>query len=185
MTGYTVEKFNGLPLFFREAHEEYLSEYRMNGKRRRGLRSYTMYAGSPLPCMKERQAFILSYLKLNPVQEAHADLFGIERKQCYQLIHGMRVILHRAPEAAGRVPAQTDAGLQEALSGRTAEEDKILLHDGTEREISRSWDEEVQESKYGGKKKRHMVKNAVIISYCCMILMYTPKEKECESEQEL
>jgi hypothetical protein len=47
----------------------------------------------------------------------------------------MREILHRAPEAAGSEPAQTDAELQEALSGRTAEEDKIHLHDGTKREI--------------------------------------------------
>jgi hypothetical protein len=52
MTGYTEEKFNGLLPYYREAHEEYLSAYRMDGKRRSGLRSYTMYANSPLPCME-------------------------------------------------------------------------------------------------------------------------------------
>jgi hypothetical protein len=170
MTGYTEEKFNELLPYFKEAHDEYLSVYRMDGKRRRGLRSYTMYSDSPLPCMEERLAFILSNLKLNPIQEAHADMFGIEQKQCYQLIHGLHEILHRALEAAGCVPALTDAELQEVLSERTSEEDKILLHDGTEREIPRPQDEEAQLSKYSGKKKKHTVKNAVIISCLCMVL---------------
>jgi hypothetical protein len=169
MTGYTEEKFNGLLPYYREAHEEYLSAYRMDGKRRRGLRSYTMYAGSPLPCMEEHLAFILPYLKPNPVQEAPADMSGIERKQCYPLIHGLREILHRAPEASGSVPAQTDAELQAVLSGRTPEEDKILLHGGTEREIPRPQDGEAQQSKYSGKKKRHTVKNAVTVSCCCTV----------------
>jgi hypothetical protein len=73
MTGYTEEKFRELLPYFQEAHDEYLSKYRMDGKRRRGLRAYTMYANSPLLCMEERPAFILSYLKLNPIQEAHAS----------------------------------------------------------------------------------------------------------------
>jgi hypothetical protein len=131
MAGYTEEKFSELLPCFKAAHDEYLSEYHMDEKRRRGLRAYTMYANSPLSCMKERLAFILSYLKLNPIQEALADMFGIEQKQCCQLIHGLQEILHRALEASGSVPAQTDAELQEVLSGHTSEEDAILLHDGT------------------------------------------------------
>jgi hypothetical protein len=174
MTGYTVEKFNELLPYFSEAHDEYLSEYKMNGRRRSGLRSYTMYASSPLACMEERQAFILSYLKLNPIREAHADMFGIEQKQCYELIHGLREILHRALEKAGSVPAQTDVELQEILSEWREEEDKILLHEGTEREIPRPQEEEAQKAKYSGKKKRHTVKNAVIVSCCCMVLYVSP-----------
>jgi hypothetical protein len=174
MRGYRVEKFNELLPYFKEAHEEYLSEYRMDGKGRSGLRANTMYANSPLPCMEERLAFILSYLKLNPIQEAHADMFGIEQKQCYLLIHGLREILHRALEMAGSVPAETDAELQELLSERKEAEDKILLHEGTEREIPRPQDEEEQQSKYSGKKKKHTVKNAVLISCCCMVLYVSP-----------
>jgi hypothetical protein len=101
-------------------------------------------------------------------------MFGIEQKQCYLLIHGLREILHRALEAAGSVPAQTDAELQEVLSVRRSEEDKILLHDGTEREVPRPQEEEAQRLKYSGKKKKHTVKNAVIISCCCMVLYASP-----------
>jgi hypothetical protein len=94
MTGYTIDQFNSLLPYFKEAHDEYLSNYQMNGKRRRGMRRYSMYRNSPLPCMEERLAFILSYLKLNPIQEAHADLFGIEQKQCYEFVHAFEKILH-------------------------------------------------------------------------------------------
>jgi hypothetical protein len=59
MTGYTEEKFNDLHPYIKEAHEEYLSEYHMSGKRCKGLRAYTLYANTPLPCMEEGLAFIL------------------------------------------------------------------------------------------------------------------------------
>jgi hypothetical protein len=174
MTGYRVEKFTELLPYFEAAHAEYLSEFHMNGKRRKGVRAYTLYTNSPLPCMEERLAFILSYLKLNPIQEAHADLFDIEQKQCCQLIHGLREILYQALEATASVPAQSDAQLQEVLSGRTSEEEKILLHDGTEREVPRPQDEVEQASKYSGKKKRHTLKNAVLINCCCLVLYVSP-----------
>jgi hypothetical protein len=54
MIGYTVEKFRKLLPYFEEAHDAYLSEYRMDSKRRRGLQVYTVYADSPLPCMQIR-----------------------------------------------------------------------------------------------------------------------------------
>lgn len=83
MTGYSIEDFHRLQPYFEQAHNDYLSEYHLNGKRRSGLRSYVMYRNSPLPSIAERLCFILSYYKLNPLQEQQADLFGIEQKQCY------------------------------------------------------------------------------------------------------
>lgn len=148
MTGYTVEKFNELLPYLKEAHVEYLLEYQMDGKRRKGVRAYTVYANSPLPCMEERLAFVLSYLKLNPIQEAHADLSDIEQKQCCQLIHGLRGILHWALEATASIPAQADAQLQDVLFRWTAEEEKILLYDGTEREIPRPQDPRTKQNSH-------------------------------------
>jgi hypothetical protein len=49
-------------------------------------------------------------------------------------------------------------------------EEFSILHNGTEREIPRPVDEDAQREKYSGKKKKHTVKNAVIISCCCMVL---------------
>lgn len=173
MTGYKVETFNKLLPYFEDAHQQYLDKYHMNGKRRKGIRRYVMYKNAPLPCVAERLAFILSYLKLNPLQEQHADLFGMEQKQCYEYVHGLKVILHRALEACGCVPAQTNEELQEVLAENFKEEEeeaKVLIHDGTEREIPRPVDEEAQQDNYSGKKKKHTVKNVVIISACCMVL---------------
>ncbi|MDR1884142.1 MAG: transposase family protein [Prevotella sp.] len=69
-----------------------------------------------MPCIEERLAFILSYLKLNPIQEAQADLFGIEQKQRYELVHALETILRRALELCDRVPTTGDRKLQEVLS---------------------------------------------------------------------
>ena len=45
-----------------------------------------------------------------------------------------------------------------------------LIHDGTEREIPRPSDPELQKEYYSGKKKRHTVKNAVITCLAGFIL---------------
>jgi hypothetical protein len=170
MTGCSIEIFNNLLPYFTEAHDDSLSEYHLTGKRRKGYRKYVMYKNSPLPCMEERLAFILSYLKLNPIQEQHADLFGIEQKQCYEYVHGFKAVLHKALEDADCMPAQTDKELQVKLLEFCKEGEKVLLHDGTEREVPRPQDEEQQKEKYSGKKKKHTVKNAVIIASSCTVL---------------
>ena len=132
MTGCNEAVFDKLLPYFAEAHDEYLAKYHLNGSRRSGYRQYAMYKNAPLPCMEERLAFILSYLKLNPLQEQHADLFGIEQNQCYEFVHGFRVILDKALSSADCMPAQTDKDLQIRLLDFFKDE-KILLHDGTER----------------------------------------------------
>ena len=85
MTGYDLCEFNDLLPYFEESHDDYLSRYYINGKPRKGQRDHVIYANSPLPCVEERLAFtayfvhstsILSYLKLNPIQEHHADTFS-------------------------------------------------------------------------------------------------------------
>lgn len=168
MTGYTVDEFNELLPYFEQAHDQWLNRFQMNGKPRKGLRSHVIYSNSPLPCVEERLAFILSYDKSNSIQELHADLFGMEQKQCHEYIHGLDRILHEALKLADCVPAQTDKELQAILSKGT--EDMILLHDATEREVPRPVDEDQQKDQYSGKKKKHTVKNAVITTSCCLIL---------------
>jgi hypothetical protein len=50
------------------------------------------------------------------------------------------------------------------------EELPVLLHDGTEREIPRPVDPEEEKENYSGKKKKHTLKNAVIITASRLIL---------------
>ena len=170
MTGYDLCEFNALLPYFETAHDEYLSRYDLKGKPRKGLREHVIYSNSPLPCHAERLAFILSYLKLNPIQEHHADTFDMTQKQCNEFVHGLTDILKRAAKMAGAVPASSDKEFQEVLSNNDAASDNLLLHDGTEREIPRPVDHDLQNEQYSGKKKKHTVKNTVIITACCLIL---------------
>jgi hypothetical protein len=170
MTGYDVREFDDLFSYFEEAHDEYLSFYYPNGKPRRGIRSHVIYSNSPLPCKKDRLAFILSYLKLNPIQEQHADMFSMTQKQCNEFVHCLNEILKRALKLASVVPANDNQGLQAILSNESFVDHRLLLHDGTEREIPRPAGEDLQKDRYSGKKKRHTVKNAVITAAFCLII---------------
>ena len=79
ITDCGVEVFGKLFPFFEEAHEVYLSKYYLVGNLRKAYRQYVMYKNSPLSCMEEGLEFILSYLKLNLLQEKQADLFGLNK----------------------------------------------------------------------------------------------------------
>jgi hypothetical protein len=68
--------------------------------------------------MEERLAFILPYLKLNPLREAQADMFGIEQKQCCELIYGLLEILHRSLSLAGREGRGTSGSSLRRVSKR-------------------------------------------------------------------
>jgi hypothetical protein len=161
MTGYTVVQFTVLLPYFQEVHDTYLTECQINGQKQRGLRRYVIYSNSHLPCMEGGTTFIRYCRRLNPIWEQQADLFGMERKQYYELVHDLRKILHRVLTQSASVPAQTDEELQEVLPD-IGESDKLLLSDGTERDIPRPQDNDVQRKKYSGTKKKHTVKIADI-----------------------
>ena len=135
MTGYTVNEFNRLLPYFKEAHDDYLTRFTLRGKFRSGARAHVIYDNSPLPSHEERLAFILSYVKLNPIQEQHADTFSMTQKQCNEFTHGLYKILQLALEMAEAVPAGSDEKLQEVLSGDIFSDENRLLHNDIENEI--------------------------------------------------
>ena len=96
LTGHTIEEFDALFPYFEDAHQRYLSKYLVNGKARTGPRKFTLYRNSPLPGIRERLIFILLYLKTNPIQEVHAEMFKIEQKQCNEFVHCFKKILDMA-----------------------------------------------------------------------------------------
>jgi DDE superfamily endonuclease len=170
MTGYSIEKFEELLPIFSEVHDNYLRKFELSGKRRSGARRYVLYQNSPLASHSERLVFILSYLKLNPLQEAHADMFSMQQKQCNEFVHGLKVILDKTLHSLSVMPATTNEELQVKLAVLEKNGAMNLLHDGTEREIPRPQNEDDQKDKYSGKKKKHTVKNAAIITMTCYVL---------------
>jgi hypothetical protein len=173
MTGYSMEQFSLLLPYFDKAHQHYFSRYDLKGKKKKEHRRFVIYsnpqdpADSPLPTVEDRLAFILSFKKLNPIQEQQADWFDMTQKQCNEFIHSLTIVLENALRDACVMPATTAQQLAEQLD--TAG-DMVLLHDGTEREIPRPVDEEKQKENYSGKKKKHTLKNAVIVSATCLIV---------------
>jgi hypothetical protein len=115
MTGITVEEFNNLVPHFVEAHDDYFSKYSLDGKARKVRVKATIYSNSPLPCHEERLAFILSYLKNNPTQEYHADLFDMEQRHCNLFVHSLHKILDSAMETLKFTPATNQLELDEKL----------------------------------------------------------------------
>lgn len=171
LTGLTHIQFLHLLPYFEVAHDDYLSEYELNGKRCRNLRGFCIYKNSPLPSVSDRLFFILVYLKNNPLQEYHAACFGMDQKHCNTFVHCLNHVLHLSLETMGLVPTQTDKELSDRLSelSKDGTVQPILLHDGTEREVPRPVDPNEQKEWYSG-KKRHTVKNAVVIIVSCLVL---------------
>ena len=172
LSGLSHDQFCQLLPYFEASHNDYLSEYELTGKRRTNRRSFCIYKNSPLPDVPERLFFILVYLKNNPLQEYHAACFGMDQKHCNTFVHCLSHILRMSLETMGLVPAQTDKELSARLSeiSKDSTVQPVLLHDGTEREIPRPVDSDEQKEQYSGKKKRHTVKNAVVITMSCLIL---------------
>ena len=168
MTGYSNERFSMLLPYFDKAHQQYFSRHDLRGKKKKELRRFVIYSNSPLPTVEDRLVFILSFKKLNPIQQQHADWFDMTQKQCNEFIHSLTMVLEDALREACVMPAATAQQFAGQLDRATG--DTMLLHDSTEREIPRPGDDETQKENYSGKNKKHTLKNAVIVSATCFIV---------------
>ena len=158
MTGYTIEDFNRLLPYFEEAHDQYLSKHEISGKKKSGFRRFVIYQSSPLPSYGDRLCFILFYFVTN-------------HQKCTTNLHQKYTILNLALERAKCMPARTNTEFQTILK---TFEDKELIHDGSEREVPRPQDKDLQENQYSGKKKKHTIKNAFVASMFGVILFVSP-----------
>ena len=163
LTGYTVTEFRALLSFFIVRFQAYVSIFTLEGKLRQN-RSYSTYKNSALPTMEGKLLFILNYLKTHPIQETHAQNFGMEQSQANQWIHLLLPLVKQSLADCGELPARNseDFNLDEDEVG-------IFFHDGTERPINRPQDPEEQRLYYSGKQRRHMIKNDVVINESCKI----------------
>jgi len=82
-----------------------MQNWTMEGLPRTGRR-YSQYANSPLPIPEDRLLFILSYLKLAPLQVAHAALFDMTQSNANKWIHVLLPILHQTLQDLRDLPAR-------------------------------------------------------------------------------
>jgi len=167
MTGLTSEEFEALLPTFEACFYDWMDTYRLDGKLR-GKRKYVDYKNSPLPTIEDKLYFILTYLKTCNLQEVHGALFSMGQPKANQWIHCLQNVLHLALDHENELPAREMADVQ-----FHSEKDGIYQHDGTERPIQRPAKKADQKTYYSGKKKRHTVKNNLLINEHCRVLFLT------------
>jgi hypothetical protein len=166
LTGYTVAEFDALLPAFAERFEAQMRSFTLAGKPRQ--RPYVSYRNSPLPTMAGKLLFILVYLRKATTQDIFGVVFDMAQPVAHQWIHRLHDGLNQALVQLGASPARHAADL--ALADDAS---KLYFHDGTERPIQRPKDPDVQETFYSGKKKRHTVKNNVLVNAKGEIVLLT------------
>jgi hypothetical protein len=174
MTGYTVREFDNLLPHFKIRFDEELKTKTLTGKTR-VKRRHTEYKNSPLPGVEDNLLFILIYLKQGITQEALAAQFGIHQPDANKRIHFLHPILNRTLESVGELPARNAE-----FPNLEDKKKKIFLHDGTERPIVRPKNRDEQKLYFSGKKKRHTVKNILLINALCEIIFLS---ETCEGKK--
>jgi len=102
----------------------------------------------------------LFYLKTYPIQEVLAYFFGVSQAQVNVYIYKCVSILHRALRKMGQLPERDYEHLETALASCEMLEFGL---DGTERQRERPKETEDQKKYYSGKKKKHTLKNNLLV----------------------
>jgi hypothetical protein len=163
LSGYTRQEFDSLLPHFSECYYEWMKNHRLDGKER-GKRKYSDYKNSPLRTIEDKLFFILTYLKSNNLQAVQGALFGINQPKANLWIHCLHSVLNETLAQLGELPVRQMEKMTFA-----PDEECIYFHDGTERPIPRPCDPEQQSLYYSGKKRRHGLKNNVLIDMPCKI----------------
>lgn len=114
LTSLTVEEFAVLVEPFEAAFQAHMADWTLEGKPRQNRR-YTPYTTSPLPTPEDRLLFILSYLKQNPTQSYHGQLFALPQCKVNQWVHVLFPILRSTLRTSGDAPTRSQQALAEQL----------------------------------------------------------------------
>jgi hypothetical protein len=106
MTGLTEQEFTALLPHFEHAYVAYMHDHTIDGQPRTNRR-YSTYETCPLPAMADKLLFILTYVKQNPIQEVHGQLFGMSQSNANKWIHLLHTVLNRALAYQDLLPART------------------------------------------------------------------------------
>jgi hypothetical protein len=120
LTSMTVEEIAELAGPFETAFREHMAEWTLEGKPRKN-RSYVGYTNTPLPTPEDRLLFILSYLKENPTQTYHGQLYGMSQGKANHWIHALFPALRQALRAMGVAPARSFTAVLERLEATTVQ----------------------------------------------------------------
>jgi len=154
-TSLTACEFEKLLVAFKQVSQQESKEVEKERQRAPG--------GGRKPTMgdyADQLLFILFYMKTYPLQEVMAFLFSMSQAQTNEWIHHLAYLLQKALDKLGQLPERDSANLTEVLKAYDYLE---FVQDGTERQRERPKDEQTQREYYSGKKKKHTVKNNLVV----------------------
>ncbi len=159
LTGFTYSQFvKLLPKFIHSLRQaEYLRI--PQGKR---IRIPGGGRKSKLKTDKQKLFFILFYYRNYPTMRLASALFELPFGRIHHWVHFLSKILLRAMGYQLKLPEVKANTLRQLFT--TCPQLKEFIVDGTERPINRPKDKDDQQKYYSGKRKRHTVKNQVIIN---------------------
>ena len=159
---------------FQASFLKHIEVYTLEGKKR-SKRHYVEYCNSPLRRIEDKLLFIVVYLRKATTQDIFGEVFRMSQPVANKWIHILHPCLNQALAAVGERPARNVQELHLA-----PEKGQLFFQDGTERPIQRPKDPEIQAIFYSGKKKRHCIKNNVLVNRQAKITLLTPT---CEGKK--
>src|ERR671924_867032 len=114
MTGLDRSEFDKLLPHFEHALERRMAHQTIDGYTRYGRR-YTSYRNSPLPTIEDKLLFILTYLKINPIQEIQGQMFDMSQSNVSKWFHLLHDVLNLALAQQQSLPARNAEELAKLL----------------------------------------------------------------------
>lgn len=146
-TGLNQSQFDYLLHEFKIEFENYRLEESMLKKGR-----HPDSRGRPTKySVKQLMAMLLMYLKSYDTYSVMEVKFGMNRKNLFEWLTKLQIILARVLQRLGHLPLSEEADPEELK--KVLKKSKKLFIDATEHEIQRPKDAEVRRSVYSGKKK--------------------------------
>jgi hypothetical protein len=167
LTGLDVRAFEKLSKSFERAYQRHLDQIERNRKqpRRRGRGGGRK---SAIATVQDKLLFILVYFRIYPLQVVQGLLFGLSQPQANFWIHRLTPILEQALGERLCLPARRPSDMSAVL---VACPDLKFIIDGTERAVQRPKDASRQRQYYSGRKKRHAVKNVLVVEKSSKMVM--------------
>jgi hypothetical protein len=117
MTGLTQQEFEALLPHFEHALAAYLQDRTIDGQPRTSRR-YSTYDTCPVPTTADKQLFILTYMKQNPIQEVQGQLFAMSQSNANKWIHLLHAVLNQALAHQALRPARNADDLAVMLAAK-------------------------------------------------------------------
>jgi hypothetical protein len=174
LTGYTLVEFQALLPAFQTGFLKHMEVCTLEGKKR-CKRRYVDYCNSPLRMIEDKLMFILMYLRKATTQDIFGEVYKMPQPIANKWIHILHPCLNQTLATLGEKPARSAQDLHLA-----PEKGQLFFQDGTERPIQRPKDPEIQGTFYSGKKKRHCIKNNVLVNRQAKIILLT---STCEGKK--